>query len=55
MAVNTSSLQFEDKSFSELVKESLVGNELSPEYLSIEITESVMQNFKQSSATIHDK
>ena len=54
MAVNASSLQFEDKRFAELVKAALVGNELSPEYLSLEITESVMQNIKQSSATIHE-
>jgi EAL domain-containing protein (putative c-di-GMP-specific phosphodiesterase class I) len=53
-AVNVSVLQFQENRFLEIVKEILVNSELSPEYLGLEITESVMQNINQSSAIIRE-
>lgn len=52
MAVNVSALQFDDQRFVEIVKEVLFENQLSPKYLSLEVTESIMQNINQSTAII---
>ncbi|WP_261177958.1 EAL domain-containing protein [Anaerobacillus sp. CMMVII] len=49
MAVNVSALQFEDENFINVVTEILGKHQLPPQYLGLEITESVMQNFKKSS------
>ncbi|WP_052144772.1 putative bifunctional diguanylate cyclase/phosphodiesterase [Halalkalibacter okhensis] len=54
VAVNISAIQFEANGFVEEVKEVLREVELAPEYLGLEITESVMQNTKRSSAIIHE-
>ncbi|MFD1739571.1 EAL domain-containing protein [Bacillus salitolerans] len=54
MAVNISSLQFEDSQFIETVKEILEESQLSPQYLGLEITESVMQNIDYSSCIIQE-
>jgi diguanylate cyclase (GGDEF)-like protein len=54
VSVNVSSLQFEDRSFIEKVKKAIAESQLAPEYLRLEITESVMQNIKHSAAIIHE-
>jgi len=53
-AVNVSSLQFEDPQFIKHVKKALEASELEPEYLGIEITESVMKNLQQTSTILHE-
>lgn len=53
MAVNVSAVQFEDNFFVEKVKDILAESQLSPMYLGLEITESVMQNINHSAAIIH--
>lgn len=53
-AVNVSSLQFEDRNFVKMVKEVLHNNQLPPENLELEITESVMQNIEISLEMIHE-
>jgi diguanylate cyclase (GGDEF)-like protein/PAS domain S-box-containing protein len=54
MSVNVSPLQFEDKRFLEMVKQTLKDTQLSPESLTLEITESVMQNMSKSSGIINE-
>ena len=54
MAVNVSGLQFEDNLFVEKVRRALSEQQLSPEYLELEITESVMQNIDRSSIIIEE-
>ncbi|MFZ3579203.1 putative bifunctional diguanylate cyclase/phosphodiesterase, partial [Virgibacillus sp. DJP39] len=54
MSVNVSIIQFEDIHFMGTIRELLRESQLSPEYLSIEITESIMQNIVQSSTTIQE-
>lgn len=54
MAVNVSGLQFEDNCFVEKVRKTLFEHQLFPEYLELEITESVMQNIDRSSIIIED-
>ncbi|WP_180994189.1 putative bifunctional diguanylate cyclase/phosphodiesterase [Bacillus sp. Marseille-P3661] len=52
IAVNVSSLQFGESRFVETVKAVLSESQLSPERLCLEITESIMQDIKQSSVII---
>jgi diguanylate cyclase (GGDEF)-like protein/PAS domain S-box-containing protein len=52
IGVNVSAIQFEDPHFVEMVKAALAESQLSPEKLILEITESVMQNIKNSSSII---
>ncbi|OMP65644.1 putative bifunctional diguanylate cyclase/phosphodiesterase [Domibacillus epiphyticus] len=47
IAVNVSSVQFQNASFIEDVKEILRENRLAPQYLELEITESIMQDVKK--------
>jgi diguanylate cyclase (GGDEF)-like protein len=54
MSVNVSPLQFKDNCFVETIKEALSENQLSSEYLGLEITESVMQDINHSSDIIHE-
>ncbi|WP_078429849.1 EAL domain-containing protein [Alkalihalobacterium alkalinitrilicum] len=54
VAVNVSVSQFQDQYFIDSVKEVLEESKLSPEYLGLEITESVMQNPKQSAAIFQE-
>lgn len=54
MAVNVSLVQFQDRHFIDSVKEALDESKLSPEFLGLEITESVTKNVKQSSAIIQE-
>jgi diguanylate cyclase (GGDEF)-like protein len=54
MAVNVSAIQFQENIFIKKVEDALNENNLLPEYLGLEITESVMQNINQSSAIIHE-
>ncbi|NRD76907.1 EAL domain-containing protein [Bacillus sp. BRMEA1] len=54
VSVNVSPLQFKDKQFVEILKQTLLENQLSPEFLAIEITESVMQNVKESSIILNE-
>jgi diguanylate cyclase (GGDEF)-like protein/PAS domain S-box-containing protein len=53
-AVNVSPIQLENPRFVDTIKEILAKNQLSHEYLGLEITESVMQNIDQTSHIIHD-
>jgi diguanylate cyclase (GGDEF)-like protein/PAS domain S-box-containing protein len=48
MAVNVSTIQIEDLGFIDFVKDTLLDSGVSPEYLGLEITESVMQNIRQA-------
>jgi EAL domain-containing protein (putative c-di-GMP-specific phosphodiesterase class I) len=48
VAVNISVIQFQDGNFTRVVEEILNRNKLAPEFLELEITESVMQNIKES-------
>ncbi|WP_187254652.1 putative bifunctional diguanylate cyclase/phosphodiesterase [Alkalicoccus halolimnae] len=54
VAVNVSSIQFEDDLFAERIRQALMESQLSPEYLGVEITESVMQNVELTSVTLHE-
>ncbi|WP_226037551.1 sensor domain-containing protein [Aquibacillus saliphilus] len=54
VAVNISAIQFEDRDFVQIVNQALSKYQLSPEYLGLEITESVMQNINQSSVIIDE-
>lgn len=54
MAVNVSGLQFEDNLFVDKLRELLSEQQLPPEYLELEITESVMQNIDRSSVIIEE-
>ncbi|WP_018922842.1 bifunctional diguanylate cyclase/phosphodiesterase [Salsuginibacillus kocurii] len=54
VAVNVSVLQFENNHFVEDVKNVLAEHELAPQYLTLEITESVMQNIDQSKRIIQE-
>ncbi|OLN21286.1 hypothetical protein BTO30_15790 [Domibacillus antri] len=47
VAVNVSSVQFQDAGFTEDVKEILRKSRLAPQFLELEITESIMQNVKE--------
>jgi diguanylate cyclase (GGDEF)-like protein/PAS domain S-box-containing protein len=53
VAVNVSAIQLEDPRFIEMVKETLFRSKLSPEYLILEITESVMKNITNSNSIIN--
>lgn len=53
MAVNVSALQFQDPQFLQTVKESLDKCQITPKYIGFEITESVMQNIKESTCMIN--
>ncbi|WP_174727006.1 putative bifunctional diguanylate cyclase/phosphodiesterase [Mesobacillus harenae] len=54
MNVNVSNLQFEDQFFVEKVKRALTESQLAPEYLGLEVTESVIANISHSSAIIQE-
>ncbi len=54
IAVNVSSLQFEDPHFIKNIKNALVASQLEPEYLGVEITESVMKNLQQTAMILHE-
>lgn len=54
MAINVSSLQFEDNFFIVKVKNALENHRLPAEYLELEITESVMQNISHSAVIIQE-
>lgn len=53
VAVNVSALQFQDRNFVKSVNQILNEHQLAPEYLELELTESVMQNVKESSEILH--
>lgn len=53
-AVNVSSLQFEDPHFIRNIKQALATSNLEPEYLGVEITESVMKNLRQTSSIFQE-
>jgi diguanylate cyclase (GGDEF)-like protein len=48
VAVNVSAIQFDDKNFVTMVERILNKHQLKPEFLELEITESIMQNIKES-------
>ncbi|WP_078549218.1 sensor domain-containing protein [Litchfieldia alkalitelluris] len=52
IAVNVSAIQFLDKNFFKVVERILNKHQLAPEFLELEITESIMQNIKESSTLI---
>ena len=52
VAVNVSSIQFEDIDFIKKIKKVLSESQLSSEYLGLEITESVMQNISHSATVL---
>lgn len=52
IAINISALQFQDKKFIGMVEHLLNKYQLAPELLEFEITESVMQNVKESSTIL---
>jgi len=54
MAINVSPLQLENPGFLESVKQVLHETKLPPELLELEITESIMQNFKVASEVIQE-
>ena len=54
MAVNVSAKQFEDPHFVDTVHQVLSENQFPPQYLGLEITESVMQNIQQSTLILQD-
>ncbi|MGM0902151.1 MAG: sensor domain-containing protein [Bacillota bacterium] len=54
MAVNVSAKQFEDPHFIDNVHQVLTKYQIPPQFLGLEITESVMQNINQSSKIIKD-
>ncbi|UHA60691.1 bifunctional diguanylate cyclase/phosphodiesterase [Metabacillus litoralis] len=54
VAVNISPIQFQDESFLEDLNKILNDSELNPYYLELEITENVIQNFKDSVNTLHE-
>ncbi|TVP82257.1 MAG: EAL domain-containing protein [Alkalicoccus sp.] len=54
MAVNVSSVQFEDDFFVDKIRQVLKESELSPEYLGLEITESVMHNLERTTVTLQE-
>ncbi|MFZ3579410.1 bifunctional diguanylate cyclase/phosphodiesterase [Virgibacillus sp. DJP39] len=54
MAVNVSSIQFEDNRFVESVKELISESQLSPNYLCLEITESNMLNITHTNSIIKE-
>lgn len=47
IAVNVSVYQFQDKNFLKIIEEVLKETELDPQYLDLEMTESIMQNIEQ--------
>jgi diguanylate cyclase (GGDEF)-like protein len=53
VAVNVSAIQLEDPHFVEIVNDTLFKSQLSPEYLILEITESVMKNITNSNSIIN--
>ncbi|WP_096155647.1 MULTISPECIES: bifunctional diguanylate cyclase/phosphodiesterase [Bacillus] len=52
VAVNVSTIQFEDIDFIEKIKKALSESQLSSDYLGLEITESVMQNISHSATVL---
>ncbi|MCY9697857.1 putative bifunctional diguanylate cyclase/phosphodiesterase [Paenibacillus alginolyticus] len=54
VAVNVLPLQLECTEFEKMMKQILDETQLSPEFFEIEITESIMQNFNESSIIIND-
>ncbi len=54
MAVNVSSVQFEDDFFVDKIRQALTDSGLPPEYLGLEITESVMHDLERTTATLHE-
>ncbi|PTL38201.1 putative bifunctional diguanylate cyclase/phosphodiesterase [Alkalicoccus saliphilus] len=54
MAVNVSSVQFEDDFFVEKIRQALTDSGLPPEHLGLEITESVMHDLERTTATLHE-
>lgn len=54
ISVNVSVVQFEEGSFVEDLKKILIETQLPPEYLVLEITESMMQDIKKTSVIIHE-
>jgi diguanylate cyclase (GGDEF)-like protein/PAS domain S-box-containing protein len=53
MCINVSALQLEDPRFIKKVEEALTSNKLDAKYVTLEITESVMQNINHTSTIIH--
>jgi diguanylate cyclase (GGDEF)-like protein/PAS domain S-box-containing protein len=53
VAVNVSTIQFEDPRFIEIVKDALFNSQLAPGNLILELTESVMQNITNSNTIIN--
>jgi len=54
MAVNVSAKQFEDPHFVDTIHQVLSENQFPPQYLGLEITESVMQNIHQSTLILQE-
>lgn len=54
ISVNVSALQYEDPFFVERIKQTLIHHDLDPEYLIIEVTESVMQDAEHSNRVIKE-
>ncbi|PKG24794.1 bifunctional diguanylate cyclase/phosphodiesterase [Niallia nealsonii] len=54
MAVNISSLQFQQSNFVETVRKILKETELDPIYLELELTESIIQDSKHAVSTMHN-
>ncbi|MEC6747137.1 EAL domain-containing protein [Marinilactibacillus sp. XAAS-LB27] len=54
VAVNVSALQYEDPFFVERVRQTLLHHDLDPNYLVVEITESVMQDVEHSNKVIKE-
>lgn len=54
VSVNVSALQYEDPFFVERIRQTLIHHDLDPEYLIIEVTESVMQDVEHSNRVIKE-